>query len=103
MIDLTMDDEEKADGDAHTASDSKHTKLSSNATSSQRGMVMKIEVEDAADGSKRRRISQSNALGAIMQIHVEDAADGSKRRRVTHANTCTRSSPAPKHAHSKCC
>ena len=30
-----------------------------------------------------------------MQIHVEDAADGSKRRRVTHANTCTRSSPLP--------
>ena len=73
MIDLTMDDEE--DGDAHTASDSKHTKLSSNATSSQRGMVMKIEVEDAADGSKRRSIMHSNALGAIMQIHVEDAAD----------------------------
>ena len=24
MIDLTMDDEEKADGDAHTASDNKH-------------------------------------------------------------------------------
>ena len=87
MIDLTMDDIEKADGDAHTASDSKHTKLSSNATSSQRGM--KIEVEDAADGSKRRRIMQTNALAAIMQIHVEDAADGSKRRRVTHANTRT--------------
>ena len=46
-IDLTMDDEEKADGDAHTASDNKHTKLSSNATSSQRGMVMKIQVEDS--------------------------------------------------------
>ena len=76
-------------------SDSKHTKLSSNATSSQRGMVMKIEVEDAADGSKRRRIMHSNALGAIMQIHVEDAADGSKRRRVTHADTCTQSSPVP--------
>ena len=56
---------------------------------------MKIEVEDAADGSKRRRILHSNALGAIMQIHVEDAADGSKRRRVTHANTRTRSSPVP--------
>ena len=95
MIDLTMDDEEKADGDAHAASDSKHTKLSSNATSSQCGMVMKIEVEDAADGSKRRRILHSNALGAIMQIHVEDAADGSKRRRVTHADTCTQSSPGP--------
>ena len=39
MIDLTMDDEEKADGDAHTASDNKHTKLLSNATSSQRGVV----------------------------------------------------------------
>ena len=51
MIDLTMDDEEKADGDAHTASDNKHTKLSSNVTSSQRGVVLKIEVEDAADGS----------------------------------------------------
>ena len=51
MIDLTMDDEEKADGDAHTASDNKHTKLSSTATSSQRGVVMKIEGEDAADGS----------------------------------------------------
>ena len=95
MIDLTMDDEEKADGDAHAASDGKHTKLSSNATSSQRGVVMKIEVEDAADGSKRRRIMHSNALGAIMQIHVEDAADGSKRRRITHANTRTRSSPVP--------
>ena len=92
MIDLTMDDKEKADGDAHTAPDNKHTKLSSNATSSQCGMVMKIEVEDAADGSKHRRILHSNALGAIMQIHVEDAADGSKRRRVTHANTRTRSS-----------
>ena len=34
MIDLTMDDEEKADGDAHAASDSKHTELLSNATSS---------------------------------------------------------------------
>ena len=34
-------------------------------------------------------------LGAIMQIHVEDAADGSKRRRVTHADTCTQSSPVP--------
>ena len=45
MIDLTMDDEEKADGDAHAASDSKHTELLSNATSSQRGIVMKIEVE----------------------------------------------------------
>ena len=90
MIDLTMDDEQKADGDAHTASDSKHTKLSSNATSFQRGMVMKIEVEDAADGSKRRRIMHSNALGAIMQIHVEDAADGSKRRRVTHTRTRAR-------------
>ena len=56
MIDLTMDDEEKADGGAHAASDGKHTKLSSNATSSQGGMVMKIEVEDAAGGSKRRRI-----------------------------------------------
>ena len=43
-IDLTMD-EEKADGDAHTASGNKHTKLSCNATSSQRGIVMKIEVE----------------------------------------------------------
>ena len=83
MIDLTMDDEEKADGEAHAASDSKHTKLSSSATSSQRGVVMKIEVGDAADGSKRRRIMHSNALGAIMQIHVEDAADGSKRRRIT--------------------
>ena len=93
MIDLTMDDKEKANGDAHAASDSKHTELLSNATSSQRGMVMKIEVEDAADGSKRRRILQTNALAAIM--HVEDAADGSKRRRVTHADTCTRSSPAP--------
>ena len=88
-----MDDEEKADGDAHAAS--KHTELSSNATSSQRGMVMKIQAEDAAGGSKRRRIMQANALGTIMQIHVEDAADGSKRRRVTHANTCTRSSPVP--------
>ena len=78
-IDLTMDDKEKADGDAHTASDSKHTTLSSHAASSQRGMVMKIEVGDAADGTKRRRIMHSNALGAIMQIHVEDAADGSKR------------------------
>ena len=29
MIDLTMDDKEKADGDAHTAPDNKHTKLSS--------------------------------------------------------------------------
>ena len=73
--------------------------LSSNATSSQRGVVMKIEVEDAADGSKRRRIMHSNALGAIMHIHVEDAADGSKRRRITHANTRTRSSPVPKNAH----
>ena len=71
MIDLTMDDEEKADGEAHTASDNKHTELSSNATSSQRGMVMKIEVEDAADGSKRRRM-HTNALAAIMQVHVED-------------------------------
>ena len=71
LIDLTMDDEEKADGDAHTASDNKHTKLSSNVTSSQRGVVMKIKVDDAADGSKRRRIMHSNALGAIMQIHVE--------------------------------
>ena len=35
----------KQDGDAHTASDNKHTKLSSNATSSQHGVVMKIEVE----------------------------------------------------------
>ena len=95
MVDLTMDDEEKADGVAHTASDSKHTKLSSNVTSSQRGVVMKIEVEDAADGSKRRRIMHSNALGAIMQIQVEDAADGSKRRRVTHADTRMRSSPVP--------
>ena len=43
MIDLTMDDEERADGDAHAASDSKHTELSSNATSSQHGMVMKID------------------------------------------------------------
>ena len=60
MIDLTMDDEEKADGEAHTASDSKHTKRASNATSSQRGMVMKIEVEDAADGSKRRRSNHAN-------------------------------------------
>ena len=60
-----MDDEEKADSDAH---DGKHTKLSSNATSSQRSVVMKIEVEDAADGSKCRRIMHSNALGAIMQI-----------------------------------
>ena len=58
-------------------------------------MVLKIEVEDAADGSKHRRILHSNALGAIMQIHVEDAADGSKRRRVTHANTRMRSSPVP--------
>ena len=66
MIDLTMDDEEKADGDAHAASDSKHTELLSNATSSQRGIVMKIEVEDAADGSKCRRIMQANALGATM-------------------------------------
>ena len=33
MIDLTMDDEEKADGDAHAASDNKHTELLSNATS----------------------------------------------------------------------
>ena len=65
MIDLTMDDEEKADGDAHAASVSKHTKLSSNATSSPRGIVMKIQVEDAADGSKRRRIMQTNALGTI--------------------------------------
>ena len=56
---------------------------------------MKIEVEDAADGSKRRRIMHSNALGAIMHIHVEDAADGSKRRRITHANTRMRSSPVP--------
>ena len=32
MIDLTMDDKEKADGDAHTAPDNKHTKLSSNVT-----------------------------------------------------------------------
>ena len=95
MIDLTMDDKEKADGDVHTAPDNKHTKLSSNATSSQCGMVMKIEVEDAADGSKRRRITHSNALGAIMHIHVEDAADGSKRRRITHANTRMRSSPVP--------
>ena len=60
----------RADGEAHIASDSKHTKLSSNATSSQRGMVMKIEVEDAADGSKRRRIMHSNALGAIMQVRL---------------------------------
>ena len=37
----------------------------------------------------------TNALGAIMQIHVEDAADGSKRRRITHANTRTQSSPVP--------
>ena len=37
----------------------------------------------------------SNAFGAIMHIHVEDAADGSKRRRITHANTCMRSSPVP--------
>ena len=66
MVDLTMDDEEKADGDAHAASDSKHTELSSDATSSQCGMVMKIQVEDAADGSKRRRIMHSNAHGAIM-------------------------------------
>ena len=44
MIDLTMDDEEIADGDAHTASGNKHTKLSCNATSSQRGVVMKIDV-----------------------------------------------------------
>ena len=102
MIDLTMDDEEKADGGAHTAPDNKHTKLSSNATSFQCGMVMKIEVEDAADGSKRRRIMHSNALEAIMQIHVEDAADGSNRRRVTHANTRTLSSPAKERAHSKC-
>ena len=51
MIDLTMDDEEKADGGAHAASDSKHTKLSSDATSSQRGVVLKIEVEDAADAA----------------------------------------------------
>ena len=68
MIDLTMGDKEKADGDAHAASDSKHTELSSNATSSQRGMVMKIQVEDAADGSKRRRITHTNALGATMRI-----------------------------------
>ena len=54
----------------------KHTEVLSNATSSQRGMVMKIEVEDAADGSKRRRIMQTNALGATMRIHVEDAVDG---------------------------
>ena len=66
-----------------------------NCRATQRGMVMKIEVEDAADGSKRRRIMHSNALGAIMQVHVEDAADGSKRRRITHANTRTRSSPVP--------
>ena len=31
MIDLTMDDEEKADGDAPAASDRKHTELLSNA------------------------------------------------------------------------
>ena len=67
MVDLTMDDEEKADGDAHA--DSKHTELLSNATSSQRSMVMKIQVEDAADGSKRRRIMQANALGAITLYH----------------------------------
>ena len=34
-----------------------------------------------------------------MQIHVQDAADGSKRRRVTHANTCTQSSPVPNNVH----
>ena len=34
-----------------------------------------------------------------MQIHVEDAADGSKRRRVTHASTRTLSSPVPKNVH----
>ena len=48
MIDLTVDDEEKAGDDAHAAFDDEHTELSSNATSSQRGMVMKIEVENAA-------------------------------------------------------
>ena len=42
---------------------------------------------------------QTNALAAIMQIHVEDAADGSKRRRVTHANTRTLSSLVPKNVH----
>ena len=102
MIDLTMDDEEKADGDAHTASDNKHIKLSSNATSSQRGVVMKIEVEDVADGSKRRRIMHSSALGAIMQIHVEDAADGSKRRRVTREHAHAVFTCAKQRAHSKC-
>ena len=62
-------------------------------------MVMKIEVEDAADGSKRRRIMQTNTLAAIMQIHVDDATDGSKRRRVTLANMRTLSSPVPKNVH----
>ena len=80
-----MDDEEKADGDAHAASDNKHTELSSNTSSSQHGMFMKIQVEDAAD-SKRRRIMQANALGAIMQIHVEDAAD---HTRSPVQRTCT--------------
>ena len=101
MIDLTMDDEEKADGDAHTASDNKHTKLSSNATSSQHGMVMKIEAEDAADGSKRRRIMHSNALGAIMHIHVEDVADGSTTS-YTREHVHAIFTFAKQRAHSKC-